>query len=66
MSCERAKEFLSQKKVDFLVRNVAEDDAAREELAALGLRATPVIRIGDEVVVGFDRGKLERLLQETS
>lgn len=49
-----------------MVRNVAEDPAALEELAALGLRATPVFRIGEEVIVGFDRGKLERLLRESS
>lgn len=28
----------------------------------LGFRATPVTVIDGEVVVGFDRGKLERLL----
>jgi hypothetical protein len=48
--------------VEFTVRNVAEDPAARQELLALGLRATPVFRVGNETVVGFDRGKLERLL----
>ena len=35
---------------------------ARQELLSLGLRATPVFRVGKEIVVGFDRGKLERLL----
>jgi hypothetical protein len=33
-----------------------------EELVRLGHRATPVTIIDGEVVVGFDRGKLERLL----
>jgi len=33
-----------------------------EELLKLGYRATPVTIIDGEVVVGFDRGKLERLL----
>jgi hypothetical protein len=32
------------------------------ELQSLGYRATPVTLIDGEVVVGFDRGKLERLL----
>ena len=44
------------------MRSVAEDPTARQELLALGFRATPVFRIGEEIVVGFDRGKLERLL----
>jgi hypothetical protein len=32
------------------------------ELQRLGYRATPVTMIDGEVVVGFDRGRLERLL----
>ncbi len=32
------------------------------ELQKMGYRATPVTVIDGEVVVGFDRGKLERLL----
>lgn len=46
----------------FTERNVTADPTAREELLRLGFRATPVIRVGEELVVGFDRGKLERLL----
>jgi hypothetical protein len=33
-----------------------------EDLLKLGYKATPVTVIDGEVVVGFDRGKLERLL----
>ena len=43
-------------------KNIQEDRAAMEELLKLGYRATPVTVIDGEVVVGFDRGKLERLL----
>jgi glutaredoxin 3 len=49
--------------VNFVANNVAEDAAAREELIArTGRMAVPVITIDDEVVVGFDRGRLQRLL----
>jgi hypothetical protein len=42
---------------------VAEDEGARTELEArTGRLAVPVILVGNEVVVGFDRGKLKRLL----
>jgi glutaredoxin 3 len=42
---------------------VAEDASAREELRAkTGRMAVPVITVGDEIVVGFDRGRLQRLL----
>jgi glutaredoxin 3 len=43
--------------------NVLDDPSAREELVRLtGRTAIPVIVVGGEVVVGFDRVKLEGLL----
>lgn len=57
------KEFLSHHKIPFTDRNVVEDSEAMEELVQkIGRRATPVIIVDGEVIVGFDRGKLERLL----
>ena len=57
------KEFLSSQGVTFTAKNVAEDPAARDELIArTGRMAVPVITVDDEVVVGFDRGRLKRLL----
>ena len=65
MSCEREKEFLSHKGIPFTDRNIRQDPAALVELQRLGARATPVTIIGGEVVIGFDRGRLERLLDPT-
>jgi len=49
--------------VPFSAKNVAEDAAARNELLArTGRVAVPVITIDGDVVVGFDRGRLKRLL----
>ncbi len=57
------KEFLSHHNVSFTDRNVAEDpNALRELTEKTGRRATPVIIVDGDVIVGFDRGKLERLL----
>ena len=56
------KEFLSQRGVPFTEKNVVEDEAAMEELSQLNLFTTPVILVDGEVVVGFDRKKLEALL----
>jgi glutaredoxin len=57
------KEFLSHHKIPFADRNVVEDSAAMEELVQrIGGRATPVILVDGEVIVGFDRGKLQQLL----
>ncbi len=56
------KEFLSQKQVEFTERNIAADEAAVGELEKLGYMTTPVTLVDGEVVVGFDRARLERLL----
>ncbi len=55
------KEFLSKRGIPYVERNVIEDEAAIEELEKLGFLTTPVTVIDGEVVVGFDRKKLEEL-----
>ena len=62
MFCNKVKEFLSQRQIEFTVRNIAEDEAALVELEKLGLMTTPVTAIDAEIVVGFDRARLEKLL----
>jgi glutaredoxin 3 len=62
MFCEKAKEFLSQQNVNFTERDVVNDAEALAELEELGIMTTPVIVIDDEVVVGFDRKRLQQLL----
>jgi glutaredoxin len=65
MFCSKVKEFLSQKNIAFTDRNIAADDAALAELEKLGYMTTPVTVVDGEVVVGFDRAKLETLLKKT-
>jgi len=49
--------------VEFSAKNVAEDPAARDELIAkTGRMAVPVITVDEHVIVGFDRGRLQRVL----
>ena len=62
MFCQRTKEFLSQKAVAYEEKDVSKDPVALEELQELRLMTTPVTLIDDEVVVGFDKKKLEGLL----
>ena len=65
MFCGKLKEFLSQNKIDFTDRNIAADETALHELEKLGYTTTPVTVIDGEVVVGFDRAKLDDLLQRS-
>ncbi len=48
--------------MQFVEKNIREDQQALEDLLKVGVRATPVTVIDGEVIVGFDRGKIERLL----
>ena len=56
------KGFLSQKKVEFTERDLTQDPAALAELERMGYLMTPVTVVDGEVVVGFDRVRLEKLL----
>ena len=57
------KEFLSQKGVKYTDYDVSTDAHARDEMVAKsGMMAVPVVVVGDEVVVGFNRDRLEALL----
>jgi glutaredoxin 3 len=66
MFCGKVKEFLSHNQINFIERNVVTDKIALDELQKLGYMTTPVTVIDDEVVVGFDRDKLEKLLKTPS
>lgn len=63
MFCKNVKEFLSQNKIEFTDRDLTSDETALAELERLGYMTTPVTVIDGEVVVGFDRDKLEKLLK---
>src|SRR5260221_12152556 len=62
MFCAKVKEFLSQNKIKYTERNIAADESALAELEKLGYMTTPVTVVDGEVVIGFDRAKLEKLL----
>ena len=63
--CHQAKEYLSQRGVPFTEYNVAADPVAAAELVRLsGQRGVPVIVVDDQVVVGFDRPRLDQLLAD--
>ncbi|MPZ75392.1 MAG: glutaredoxin family protein [Deltaproteobacteria bacterium] len=56
-------EFLSQKGVVFVEKNVRADKAALKELIDLGYQSTPVAIIDGQAVVGFDQIKITELLE---
>ena len=60
-----AKEFLSQKGVPYTSYDVTKDKAALEEMRKIsgGALRVPVIAVCDEVMVGFDRDRVESALR---
>ena len=62
--CIRAKEYLSSKGVEFQNIDVSQDQTAVEEMVKLsGQMGVPVIVIGEEVITGFDKARIERLIE---
>lgn len=58
-----AKEFLSQRGVPFVEKDVSRDPTAAQEMVRRsGQRGVPVIVVGDQVIVGFNRPLLEEAL----
>jgi len=57
------KEYLSTKGINFQELNVTDDLYARDQLITkVGRMVVPVVVVDDEVVIGFNRPELERLL----
>jgi glutaredoxin 3 len=61
--CVTVKNFLKEKNVDFQEIDVSQDkEAADQMIEKTGQMGVPVIEIDQEVVVGFDRDKIIKLL----
>lgn len=61
--CHMAKDYFAANSVAFTDFNVMEDIEKRKEMIDMtGQMGVPVIRIGDDVIVGFDEAKVKELL----
>jgi len=57
--CRLAKDFFAEKGVEYTGYDVASDVARREEMIKMtGQLGVPVIVIGGDIMVGFDRQKI--------
>jgi glutaredoxin len=58
-----AKEWLASKNIPFTDYNVASDMDKRKEMVEMtGQLGVPVIKIGDDVMIGFNQEKMATLL----
>ncbi|WP_422486775.1 glutaredoxin family protein [Gudongella sp. DL1XJH-153] len=60
--CTLAKNHLSEKGVSYVEKNVSTDKDARKELMAMGHMGVPVVVIDGQEIVGFDKEKIDTLL----
>ena len=61
--CSRAKSYLRQKGVRVKEVRVDKDpDAAKDVVRMTGQMGVPVLLIGTTKIVGFDKGRIDRLL----
>lgn len=62
--CQAAKEFFKENDVEYVENDVAADAEKRQEMIDLtGQMGVPVIKVGDDVIIGFDEPKLKELLK---
>lgn len=60
-----AMDYLSEKGVDFIEKDISTDqEALRYVLEKVGQAVTPIITIGDQNIVGFDRAKIDEALKQ--
>jgi len=61
--CHEAKGFLTEHNIAFTDYDVSSDQAKKNEMVEKsGQMSVPVIFVDEEMVLGFDRSRLEQLL----
>ena len=62
--CTTLKNYLKKHKIEFEDINVAEDEKAMERIIEkTGQKEIPIVEIDEEIIVGFDRVKIDKLLK---
>jgi len=62
--CHMAKEYFKSKDIEFEDVDVTDDAERQQEAVDLsGQQGVPVIKIGNTVIVGFDRTKIDAALK---
>jgi len=62
-ACHQEAEYLTERGVSFTEKNVSSDQSLALELFGLGSQLTPTTLLDDdELVIGFDRKRLNKLL----
>ena len=61
--CHMAKDWLTEKGIPFVDYNVGQDMERRKEMVEItGQLGVPVIKIGEDVMVGFNQEQMAKIL----
>ena len=64
--CNTLKKYLSEKNIAYTEIDVSENEKELEKMVAIsGQMGVPVVEIDEDVVVGFDRQKIDQILKLT-
>lgn len=59
--CHKAKDYLKEKRVDFVERNIDEPQYREELITLSGQLGVPVINIKGDIIVGFSKKRIDEL-----
>ena len=63
--CHAAKQYLDKIGIEYEVKDIEENrEYAEEVVAKSGQMGIPVIDINDEIIIGFDRPKIDNALRD--
>ncbi|MFB0972841.1 MAG: glutaredoxin family protein [Neofamilia sp.] len=62
--CTLAKDYLTEKGVEYEEKNISTSREAREELMAKGHTGVPVVVIDEEEIVGVDTANIDTVLDK--
>lgn len=64
--CKSLKEYFTEKNVQFQEIDVSENEKELEKMVAIsGQMGVPVVDLNGEVVIGFDRERIDQILKLT-
>lgn len=61
--CLPMKQFLKQQGVEYQEIDISQGEAIEELRQKTGQIGVPVVEVGDQIVIGFDRVKLTKILK---
>ncbi|MGL5615282.1 MAG: glutaredoxin domain-containing protein [Sarcina sp.] len=63
--CNKLKKYLDKKGLDYEVVTVADSKEDRDEVLAIsGQRSVPVLKVNEDVVVGFEKKDIDMLIEK--